>query len=251
MVNPCGIQSCMSIKSFFNGLAIKREEKRKYLALIAAIKAEDIDGVRKALADGGNAAYLPGSSHKKIPMNIALQQGNAAIFEELLNTEHGTSAAYTWYTDFRVLKRAQDFNNTVYFTPSYLYSAIEQGKEDIALILARKKGVDFERSGDIFMGGGDSYRWETRKKYMYLVKSPIDLAREKGMVKVVEAIEERLKPLLAIRAEAEAVELAKKAEEKTHGGREIAAGGRGAQPQDPPACPAETRQAPRLILNAC
>lgn len=199
----------MSIKSFFNGLAEKREQRRRYNALASAIRADDLEGVRAALANGGDAAYLPGSNVKKIPMSIALKQNNPKIFEALLDTDHGMTAAFLWYSDVRTIgKGGNNLEDRIYFMPSYLYTAIEEGKEEIALLLARHKGVDVEKSGDVFKMGGS--RWA----YKDLVKSPLALAREKGMTGVASVIEERLKPVMALRAEREAADLMEQAQKK-------------------------------------
>lgn len=203
----------MSMKSFFNRLAEKREQRRKYKTLAAAIRADDLDGVRAALAAGADAAYLPGSNPSKIPMSLALKQNNPEIFKTLLDTDHGMTAAFIWYSDFRTIRKsANNIEDRVYFTPSYLYTAIEEGKEEIALALARHKGVDVERSGDVFGMGGS--RWGDDEKYKGLVKSPLALAQEKGLTEVAAAIEERLKPLLALRAERQAADLTEQAEKK-------------------------------------
>ncbi len=203
----------MSIKSFFNHLAEKREAKRKYKALAAAIRADDLDGVRAALAAGADASYLPGLKTEKIPMSLALKQNNAKIFEALLDTDAGMTAAFIWYPEFRVLRKDRNnFETQVYFTPSYLYAAIEEGKEEIAIILAGHKGVDVEKSGDVFGAGGN--RWADRDKYKDLVKSPLALAREKGQTSVAKAIEERLKPIMTLRAQREAEDLAAQAAAK-------------------------------------
>lgn len=183
----------MSIKSFFNDLAEKREEKRKYKALAAAINARDIDGVNAALKSGANAGHLSGTKYDQMPMTLALKSGMPEIVEALLNTKEGLATTRDWFIERRILAQDKDSpKETVYFTPTYLYSAIDAGQEKIALLFAKHKWVDPDYSGNIYGGRGD--HWLQREEFPDLVKSPVVLAREKGMTAVADALQERMSP---------------------------------------------------------
>jgi hypothetical protein len=198
----------MSIKSFFNGLAEKREEKRKYKALAAAIRANDVAGVKQALANGADAGYFPGNT-RKLPLSLAIQTGNGEIAELLLKGDRGMSTVFLWYYDFRCLNKTNDIEKQVYFLPSFLYAAIEQKKEDVALALVRYPMVDVENSGELMTTRARNLP-RTSPCYDQL-KKPLDFARAQGLTRVAEAIEEKLKPIIARRAEQEAADLAAKA----------------------------------------
>ncbi len=201
----------MSIRSFFNKLAEKREEKRKYKALAATIRAEDLDGVKAALAKGADAGYFPGNT-KKMPLPLALKQGNTEIFETLLNTDKGKMSLMIWHYDFRRLTRSNDPEKQVYFLPSLLYAAIEQKREGIALALVKLPLVDVELPGELTKPGLP--RLPPDAPEYQLLKTPAAFAREQGLPRVAEAIEERLKPMLAARAQEQADELSEQAAQK-------------------------------------
>ncbi|TAL37711.1 MAG: hypothetical protein EPN97_04760 [Alphaproteobacteria bacterium] len=201
----------MGIKSFFNNLAEKREAKRKYNTLAAAIKAGDIEGVRKSLADGADAGYFPGNT-KKMPLALALHAGNAEVFETLLKTNGGMSTVMIWHYEFRNLNKTRDINRQIYFLPSYLYAAIECKQEEIALKLVNYPMIDVEESGEL-MSTGAKHLDKSSPHYAGL-KKPLDFAREQGLTRVAEAIEEKLKPLLAKRAAKQAEDLLAQAAQK-------------------------------------
>lgn len=198
----------MSIRSFFNGLAEKREAKNKYKALAAAIKAGDLGAVKQALADGANAGFFPGST-KKMPLALAMKAGDTEIFKTLLNTDGGMSSVGFWHYDFRPLTRGTE--NSIYFLPSLLYGAIEMKREDIALAMINSPFVDVESPGEM-MCGGRTHRPTDAE--LNKVKKPLDLARMRGLNRLADAIEQKLKPVLAERASKQAVDLAAQAEEK-------------------------------------
>lgn len=198
----------MSIKTFFDSLAKKREKKHKYAQLATAIKTGDVAGVQTALAAGAETNYFPGNT-KKMPFALALQKGDVKIFEELLKNPDEAYALSFWHYDFRSLKSRP--GEMIYFTPSIFYAAIEMGREDIALLLVKHPFVHVERGGDVFRS--DNLNMHD-KNLEYLVKTPLQLAQENGLTRIADAITERLKPALAQRAQAEAAELEAKAVQK-------------------------------------
>lgn len=201
----------MGIKSFFFNLAEKREAKRKYNTLAAAIKAGDIEGVRKSLADGADAGYFPGDT-KKMPLALALHAGNAEVFETLLKTNGGLSTVMIWHYDFRTLNKTRDISQQIHFLPSYLYAAIEMKREDIALTLVKCPLTNIEVSGELMTPG--SPRLDKSSPHYSTLKTPLEFAREQCLTRVADAIEERLKPLLAERAAKQADELLAQAQQK-------------------------------------
>jgi len=71
--------------------------------------------------------------------------------------------------------------------PSYLFYAIEQGKEDIAVLLASRPWIDPQFSG---------YRTHSIKPGQErITATPLELAEKKGLTRVAEVLRERLKPL--------------------------------------------------------
>jgi hypothetical protein len=200
----------MSIRSFFNKLAEKREEKRKYKVLAAAIRANDHDGVKAALDAGADAGYFPGGK-KNMPLHLALRQGNTEIFETLLNTDKGKMSAFFWHYDFRRFNKTHEVEKQIYFLPSLLYAAIEEKREDMALLLVKTPLVDLEHSGELMKAGGSLL--PNAPEYNQLIK-PADFARQQGLARVADAIAEKLKPVLAERAQAEADKLSAQAEQK-------------------------------------
>ena len=200
----------MSLRSFFNGLAEKREAKNKYKALAAAIKAGDLPAVKDALAAGADADFFPGKT-KKMPLALAMEKGDTEIFNTLLNTNGGTSAVAIWNYDFRVLHIDRYTEHTVYFLPSLLYAAIEMKREDIALSLVRHPFVEVETPGEFISNNRSKPPTGAECQG---VSNPLDFARAQGLNRLAEAIELKLKPVLAQRATKQAADLAAQAEEK-------------------------------------
>jgi len=187
----------MSIKSVFNKIAEKRATAKAHKALMRAIRARDLEAVQKMLADDPDiVGYNAGvNTHRKKPLWQALETGDAEIFEAILKTQEGGMTSALWFADFRKFDAPpSDTDGQVYFLPSYLYVAIEQGKEDIALILVRAPVTDVNKSGDLLRAGGAGHLPREHAFYK-LLTAPLDLAREKGMDAVVKMIEMRAEGL--------------------------------------------------------
>lgn len=201
----------MRMKEFFNNLAKKREEKRKYKQLAAAIKAGDLEGVRTALKDGADAGFFPGDT-KKLPLALALQQGDADIFKELMQTQGGQTTLVLWHYDFRDLKLTTAMNDHLYFLPSFLYAAIEDRQQDIALLLLDSPLVRHDKSGDLMVRG--AVRLDKFSAAYALMKTPLALARDMGLPKVVAVLEEKHNIVSNIQKNRDAEELEKIAAQK-------------------------------------
>lgn len=200
----------MSLKSFFNKISQKREARAKYKALIKAVDAGDMAGVRRAIADGADPGYTP-SGGKKMALGHALRRDDGEIARELLKNPSAASSAAIFHYDFRRFNNTRDPSDQLYFATSFLFSAIELGKKNVALAIAQSPYVDVESAGEIVGGGGRSGSVaEQRKK----LQAPLVLAREKGMPLVVKAIEARLQSVNARRAGSQITQLEEQAARK-------------------------------------
>lgn len=162
--------------------------------LRAAIRARDLPRVKMAIDNGGNVNAGQFKDRNNQPLTIALHAGDAGIFKELL--DRGAAAGIDASPDFRLVKEVNgDWAKAEYHAPSYLYEAINLGKEDIALVLANHPKVSPTFSGLVWPSAAAP---KTKMLYEF-EKTPYELAKEKGMNRAAAALEERTLPLLAQR----------------------------------------------------
>lgn len=185
---------------------LKLKKSGEYSALSLAINMGDLARVKEMVKDGVDITfYSPDTNFHNRVLVQAYRKGNPEIFKALLDSPQGAAQAGFWIGG-QSQTLHKDYYKEVYFSPYMVRTAIEEGKSEIALLLARREGVDIELGGGIH---GDYARGE--EPYKHKIKPLLDLAREKGMIEVAEAIEERLKPLHEARRKKAAEEMAAKA----------------------------------------
>lgn len=164
-----------------------KQTQKAWKNLCTAIRAHDLDAVKKVFEQdvdlGGYQDKRPDN-----PMVLCAAEGTVEIMEVLL--DNGGHPSWSKF------KHAAD---TSYERQTMLSIAIENGHEDMAVLLAEDSRVNFLDAGEKFDG-------DKHKSY----PKPLEQAREAGMKTLITVLASREAQLL--RSEVEALETEVKAQ---------------------------------------